>query len=142
VARARSRLVVCLPRSHFAHWFQPLTGGASHKANGLFVTKRPAGVIDSFSGKRLVMAETDGSSFPNGGLRETHVARGYTGAPAASLRLRARARRYCTQKYVVHAIPARRPCAASARPWARARARVSHTLPNPAFDFALATRRR
>lgn len=64
--------------TYYAHWFQPLTGITSEKHNA-FLHPLPDGrAIATFSGSALVQGETDGSSFPNGGLRETFEARGYT----------------------------------------------------------------
>ena len=63
--------------THFAHWFQPLTGGFAYKHDS-FIKRDGDHVITQLSGKMLVKGEPDGSSFPNGGLRDTHEARGYT----------------------------------------------------------------
>lgn len=64
--------------SHFAHWFHPLTGGSAQKHLAFF-KRRKTDVISHFTGKMLAISEPDGSSFPNGDLRMTHEARGYTG---------------------------------------------------------------
>lgn len=66
--------------THYAHWFHPLTGVPAEKhdaflARGLEASKRP---IEQFPGSLLLQAEPDASSFPSGGLRVTHEARGYT----------------------------------------------------------------
>ena len=64
--------------THYTHWFQPMTGVTAEKHDS-FVTPADGGkVIMDFSGKELVRGETDGSSFPSGGLRATFEARGYT----------------------------------------------------------------
>lgn len=64
--------------THFAHWFQPLTGITSEKHDS-FMTPMPDGTaITKFSGKELIQGEPDASSFPSGGLRSTFEARGYT----------------------------------------------------------------
>lgn len=64
--------------TYYAHWFQPLNGITSEKHNS-FLHPLPDGrAIARFSGKELIQGETDGSSFPNGGLRATFEARGYT----------------------------------------------------------------
>ncbi len=63
--------------SHYSHSFQPWTGGPAEKHDG-FLSPTVGGSIMTFSGKRLCHGETDGSSFPSGGLRVTHEARGYT----------------------------------------------------------------
>lgn len=64
--------------THFTHWFQPLSGVTSEKHDS-FINPQPDGsVIMTFSGKELIQGEPDASSFPNGGLRATFEARGYT----------------------------------------------------------------
>lgn len=64
--------------THFTHWFQPMTGITAEKHDS-FITPTNDGAIDmEFSGKELVKGEPDASSFPNGGLRATFEARGYT----------------------------------------------------------------
>lgn len=64
--------------THYTHWFQPMTNITAGKHDS-FITPTPDGsVILEFSGKSLVMGEPDASSFPNGGLRNTFEARGYT----------------------------------------------------------------
>lgn len=63
---------------HYTHWFQPLTDGTAEKHDG-FINYDPDGkVIEEFSGKHLAQQEPDASSFPNGGIRQTFEARGYT----------------------------------------------------------------
>ena len=64
--------------THFAHWFQPLTGITSEKHDSFITPKDDGSVLMSFSGKELVQGEPDASSFPSGGLRATFEARGYT----------------------------------------------------------------
>ncbi len=101
----RVRWFCALLRRHYAHWFQPLTGAPAYKSQAFFKRRcgyicvlcngctvssgcsrgrplrflfcRKAEVLPFFSGKLLAVSETDGSSFPNGGLRETHTARAY-----------------------------------------------------------------
>ncbi|MCR5796696.1 MAG: glutamine synthetase III [Eubacterium sp.] len=64
--------------THYTHWFQPLTGVTAEKHDS-FITPSPDGsVIMEFSGKELIQGEPDASSFPNGGIRATFEARGYT----------------------------------------------------------------
>jgi len=64
--------------THYAHWFQPLTGKTAEKHDSFF-TITPEGLItEEFGGKELAQQEPDGSSFPGGGLRTTFEARGYT----------------------------------------------------------------
>ncbi|RIH86341.1 Glutamine synthetase [Meiothermus luteus] len=64
--------------THYTHWFQPLTGYTAEKHDSFFVPVSDGKVIASFSGKELIQAEPDASSFPSGGLRATFEARGYT----------------------------------------------------------------
>ncbi|MBQ0026506.1 MAG: glutamine synthetase III [Lachnospiraceae bacterium] len=65
--------------THFTHWFQPLTGVTAEKhVSFISVPDENYNVISEFSGKELVRGELDASSFPNGGLRATFEARGYT----------------------------------------------------------------
>lgn len=64
--------------THFTHWFQPMTGLTAEKHDA-FISPTPDGrVIMEFSGKELNQGESDASSFPNGGIRNTFEARGYT----------------------------------------------------------------
>lgn len=64
--------------THFTHWFQPLSGTTSEKHDAFIAPQPDGGVILAFSGKELIQGEPDASSFPNGGLRATFEARGYT----------------------------------------------------------------
>ncbi|MEE0228074.1 MAG: glutamine synthetase III [Slackia isoflavoniconvertens] len=64
--------------THFAHWFQPLTGITSEKHDAFLNPVGDGTAIVKFSGKELVQGEPDASSFPNGGLRATFEARGYS----------------------------------------------------------------
>lgn len=63
---------------HYSHWFQPLTGGTAEKHDGFAHPDGQGGVLEEFSGKLLVQQEPDASSFPNGGIRNTFEARGYS----------------------------------------------------------------
>lgn len=64
--------------THYTHWFQPLTDGTAEKHDGFVDFDDNGDIIEHFSGKLLVQQEPDASSFPNGGLRNTFEARGYT----------------------------------------------------------------
>lgn len=64
--------------THFTHWFQPMTGITAEKHDSFLVPDNHGQIIMEFSGKALVKGEPDASSFPNGGLRATFEARGYT----------------------------------------------------------------
>ena len=64
--------------SHFTHWFQPLTGLSAEKHDSFFTLKGDGTPIEEFEGGALIQQEPDASSFPNGGLRATFEARGYT----------------------------------------------------------------
>ncbi len=63
---------------HYTHWFQPLTGGTAEKHDAFADPDGEGGVLEEFSGKLLVQQEPDASSFPNGGIRNTFEARGYS----------------------------------------------------------------
>jgi glutamine synthetase len=64
--------------THFAHWFQPMTGITAEKHDAFIEPIGDGEVIERFSGKQLVQGEPDASSFPSGGIRATFEARGYT----------------------------------------------------------------
>ena len=64
--------------THYTHWFQPMTGITAEKHDSFITPTGDGRVIMEFSGKELVRGEPDASSFPNGGLRTTFEARGYT----------------------------------------------------------------
>ncbi len=69
---------------HYTHWFQPLTGGTAEKHDAFAEPDGFGGVLEEFSGKLLVQQEPDASSFPNGGIRNTFEARGYSAWDPAS----------------------------------------------------------
>lgn len=64
--------------THYTHWFQPLTGATAEKHDAFFEITTDGHVIEKFDGGQLVQQEPDASSFPNGGIRNTFEARGYT----------------------------------------------------------------
>ncbi|MBG6130965.1 glutamine synthetase [Aquimarina sp. EL_43] len=64
--------------THYTHWFQPLTGATAEKHDAFFETIGNGQSIEKFGGGQLVQQEPDASSFPNGGIRNTFEARGYT----------------------------------------------------------------
>ena len=64
--------------THYTHWFQPLTGATAEKHDAFFETIEGGMAIEKFGGNQLVQQEPDASSFPNGGIRNTFEARGYT----------------------------------------------------------------
>jgi len=64
--------------THYTHWFQPLTEGTAEKHDAFVEHDGQGGMIEKFSGKLLVQQEPDASSFPNGGIRNTFEARGYS----------------------------------------------------------------
>ncbi|AEV32426.1 glutamine synthetase III [Owenweeksia hongkongensis] len=64
--------------THYTHWFQPLTGSTAEKHDSFFQPNGDGGGIEKFTGNLLVQQEPDASSFPNGGIRNTFEARGYT----------------------------------------------------------------
>jgi len=64
--------------SHYTHWFQPLTGTTAEKHDSFFTLKGDGSALEEFDGAALIQQEPDASSFPNGGIRATFEARGYT----------------------------------------------------------------
>jgi glutamine synthetase len=64
--------------THFTHWFQPLTGATAEKHDSFFTIKSDGSALELFDGDALTQQEPDASSFPNGGIRATFEARGYT----------------------------------------------------------------
>ena len=78
VAHAMKEWAIELGATHYTHWFQPLTGITSEKHDSFIDPTGDGRAIMSFSGKELIRGESDASSFPNGGLRATFEARGYT----------------------------------------------------------------
>jgi len=64
--------------THYTHWFQPLTGTTAEKHDSFFEPGPNGSAVEKFSGDALVQQEPDASSFPNGGIRSTFEARGYT----------------------------------------------------------------
>ena len=78
VAHAMKEWALLHGATHYAHWFQPLSGITSEKHDSFLEPVHDGTAITKFSGKELIQAEPDASSFPNGGLRATFEARGYT----------------------------------------------------------------
>lgn len=70
--------------THFSHWFQPLTGTTAEKHDSFFTLKADGTPLETFDGDALIQQEPDASSFPNGGIRATFEARGYTAWDPAS----------------------------------------------------------
>ena len=78
VAASMSDWAISKGATHYTHWFQPLTGGTAEKHDAFFEPVTRDSAIERFSGNQLVQQESDASSFPNGGIRNTFEARGYT----------------------------------------------------------------
>lgn len=78
IAAGMKSWALSLGATHYTHWFQPLTGATAEKHDGFFEATGDAAAIDSFEAGQLVQQEPDASSFPNGGIRNTFEARGYT----------------------------------------------------------------
>lgn len=78
VAHAMKEWALEQGATHYTHWFQPMTGVTAEKHDGFINPDKDGKVIMEFSGKELIKGEPDASSFPNGGLRATFEARGYT----------------------------------------------------------------
>ena len=78
VAMGMKRWAEELGVTHYTHWFQPLTEGTAEKHDAFLEHDGKGGMMEEFSGKLLVQQEPDASSFPNGGIRNTFEARGYS----------------------------------------------------------------
>ncbi len=78
VAEGMKRWAIENGARHYTHWFHPLTDGTAEKHDAFIEHDGKGGVIETFSGKLLVQQEPDASSFPNGGIRNTFEARGYS----------------------------------------------------------------
>lgn len=78
IANAIKDWAIANGATHYTHWFQPLTGTTAEKHDSFINPTQDGGVLIEFSGKELIKGEPDASSFPNGGLRDTYEARGYT----------------------------------------------------------------
>ena len=78
VAAGMKKWAVEMGVTHYTHWFAPLTEGTAEKHDSFIEHDGKGGVIEEFTGKLLVQQEPDASSFPNGGIRNTFEARGYS----------------------------------------------------------------
>ena len=78
VANAMKDWAVEKGATHYTHWFQPLTGVTAEKHDSFLTAPKDNKTLLQLTGKQLIMGEPDASSFPSGGLRATHYARGYT----------------------------------------------------------------
>ena len=78
VAEGMKKWAMELGVTHYTHWFQPLTEGTAEKHDGFVEHDWKGGMVEEFEGKLLVQQEPDASSFPNGGIRSTFEARGYS----------------------------------------------------------------
>lgn len=78
VADGMKRWAIDNGARHYTHWFHPLTDGTAEKHDSFVMHDGKGGVVEEFSGKLLVQQEPDASSFPNGGIRNTFEARGYS----------------------------------------------------------------
>ena len=78
VAKGMKQWAIDNGARHYTHWFQPLTETTAEKHDGFVEHDGKGGMVEEFSGKLLVQQEPDASSFPNGGIRNTFEARGYS----------------------------------------------------------------
>ena len=78
VAMGMKQWALDMGATHYTHWFQPLTEGTAEKHDAFVEHDGKGGMMETFSGKLLVQQEPDASSFPNGGIRNTFEARGYS----------------------------------------------------------------
>ena len=84
IAKGMKRWAMEMGATHITHWFQPLTEGTAEKHDAFVEHDGKGGMIENFSGQLLVQQEPDASSFPNGGIRSTFEARGYSAWDPAS----------------------------------------------------------
>ncbi len=84
VAAGMKQWAMEMGATHYTHWFQPLTGGTAEKHDAFIEPDGHGGIIEELSGKLLIQQEPDASSFPNGGIRNTFEARGYSAWDATS----------------------------------------------------------
>ncbi len=78
VAEGMKKWAIEMGVTHYTHWFHPLTEGTAEKHDAFVEHNGKGGMMEEFSGKLLVQQEPDASSFPNGGIRNTFEARGYS----------------------------------------------------------------
>jgi len=78
ISTAMKEWAISKGATHYTHWFQPLTGATAEKHDAFFEPVGNGNAIEKFGGDQLVQQEPDASSFPNGGIRNTFEARGYT----------------------------------------------------------------
>ena len=78
VAAGMKKWAIGMGATHYTHWFHPLTEGTAEKHDAFVEHDGKGGMVEEFSGKLLIQQEPDASSFPNGGIRNTFEARGYT----------------------------------------------------------------
>ncbi len=78
VANGMKNWAISKGATHYTHWFQPLTGATAEKHDAFFESMGNGNAMEKFDGGQLVQQEPDASSFPNGGIRNTFEARGYT----------------------------------------------------------------
>ena len=78
VAAGMKHWALDMGATHYTHWFQPLTEGTAEKHDAFVEHDGKGGMVENFTGKLLVQQEPDASSFPNGGIRNTFEARGYS----------------------------------------------------------------
>ena len=78
IAAVMKEWALSLGATHYAHWFQPMTGQMAEKHDSFIDRNNDGDVIEYFSGSALMQGESDASSFPSGGMRSTFEARGYT----------------------------------------------------------------
>lgn len=78
IATAMKQWAISMGCTHYTHWFQPLTGTTAEKHDAFFEPDGNGKGMEKFSGNSLVQQEPDASSFPNGGIRNTFEARGYS----------------------------------------------------------------
>ena len=112
VAQAMKEWALEHGATHFAHWFQPLTGRTAAKHDSFLSPTGEGKVVTKLSGSELIQGEPDASSFPSGGMRATHEARGLHGHGTRLLP------HSCSRTRTARTSPSRPPlCPGQAKPW-------------------------
>jgi len=106
VAAAMKDWAISKGANYFSHIFYPMTGASAEKHDGFIVSEASGKAITEFTGSLLIKGEPDGSSFPNGSIRVTNAARGYTAwdptSPAYIMQTDTSCRLIMVQRFVFH----------------------------------------
>jgi len=147
VASAMSTWAIEHGATHYAHVFYPLTGLTAEKHDSFYSPDNKGGLLVDFSGRQLIQGESDASSFPNGGIRATFEARGYTAWDVTSPAFLTEARHgftlciptaFCswTGEALDKKVPLMRSMQALSKQATRVLKLFGHTNPGPVFSSA------